>query len=233
MKLEKNIIILFGLLLSALACTDTIEPDVDVLGLSYFPLRTGHFVEYRVKEISYNSINDADTVVYMLHEAVVDSFYTQAGQLRYVVHVFKREPDEEAWQMQQVIQRYVDNNVAVSINGNNPVIKLSLPVREGISWDMNRLNTLNEDLVSYDSVANMYISENGNSFEDTATIVQGNNQDLIVQRDLRYEIFAKEVGLIRQVIVRLNYCIEADCFGQQVVEDGYIRYKEYERHGFE
>lgn len=230
---SRNILILVSGLLLVLGCNRTIEPDLDAFGRTYFPLKTGRFIEYSIQEVSIDGVNEADTLNYMLKEVVVDSFYTQAGQLRYIIHSFKRESDEEEWQLDKVLQQYLDNNVAVRINGNIPVIKLTLPVSEGAVWDMNRLNTLNESLVMYDSVSSMFISSNGTLFDETATIVKSNNQDLIVQQDLRYEIFAKNVGLVREVSVLLNYCLETDCFGQQVIEDGRIYNKEYHHHGIE
>ena len=218
MKYGSRLTLVFlGWLLLLVSCdTDSLEPDASRLGFTFFPLEKGFFRIYDVEEIQY-SVLSFDTLRYQLKEQVVDSFLNQTDAYTYIVHRFSR-PDENApWGLDSVWTARQTPIQAISIENNVSFIKLVFPVNEDVSWDGNALNTNESDEYILQDLFN--VKTINDQEVRTLTVVQGDEEDLLI-RDERKEIFAEHIGLIEKTFIKLEFCDDSDCFGQKVIERG-------------
>ena len=103
--------------------------------------------------------------------------------------------------------------------GNISFVKLRLPVTSGTRWNANTFNALGPDEYVYADIGASAVL-GGMTFENTLTVRQEENDDPIVFRDMRSEVFAEGVGLVFKEVIQLNYCTEDACLGQQKVDHG-------------
>ena len=61
---------------------------------------------------------------------------------------------------------------------------------------------------------------NGMTFDNTITVEQEDNEDAIVFRDERKEVYALHLGLVYKELIQLNYCTDDVCLGQQRIDQG-------------
>lgn len=196
--------------------SDTPEPDASRLGFTFFPLETGIFRVYDAEEIRY-SVLGFDTIRYQLKEQVVDSFLNQTDTYTYVVHRFSRQDENTQWGLDSVWTARQTPIQAISIENNVPFIKLVFPVKEDVSWDGNALNANESD--DY-TIRDPFESKTYKDEEKrTVTVVQGDEEDLLI-KDERKEIFAEHIGLVEKTFIKLAFCDDSECFGQKVIERG-------------
>jgi hypothetical protein len=74
-------------------------------------------------------------------------------------------------------------------------------------------------------------SAGGITFEKAVTVQHENNEDFIVFLDQRKEVYARNVGLIYKEITALNYCVEDNCRGQEIIESGTVYKQELIEYG--
>jgi hypothetical protein len=67
-----------------------------------------------------------------------------------------------------------------------------------------------------------FTTDNGLNFPDVVTVLQEDNQDVIVQMDFRQERYARGIGLVSKEVTLLNYCTQPSCLGQQKIESGRV-----------
>ena len=218
---NKSILHIFFFVLSAallVSCSEkTISPDNNRLGLEYFPLETGQFRVYDVDEILY-SISSFDTLKYQLKESVVSTFENAEDGITYTIHREKRNTDQETWKLDSVWSARKTNSIAVSVENNISFVKMVFPIKNDLRWDGNVLNSLAEKQYVYDmNLEKMTFSEQ--VFTDLVKVIQSDVEENIVNRDERYEIYAKEVGLVEKYGMSLMYCT-VDCPSQKTIVSG-------------
>ena len=228
-----------GLVLSLFICfsCETTETPIPDIGLGYFPLKVGDYQVYSVHE---TLIDQSDSVVffYELRLEVIDSIVNLEGEYTYVIQGQKREDPNLPWVNTDKLTAHVSNRKAILTEGNTSFAKLMFPAQNGLEWNGNAFNTLGGDQYcgeNKDQPCDTYRLENvgskfaagGVTFDETVTVVQSENTDPIVKRDVRSEVYAKGVGLIYKESVVLEYCTDSKtgCLGQQQVDKG-IRYKQ-------
>lgn len=195
-------------------------PDTSRIGFQFFPLQVGQSSIYEVEEINYLITGVVETNFFQLKVDVVDSFINQTGELNYVIHRFRKQGNDtdfsftEAWSA-----RVTDNNVVES-EGSIPFIRISFPLEAGKEWDGNAPNAMEQDIYRMDSLFSKYITSNKDTIPSTLTVIKGDNQDFIVELDRRFDIYGADIGLVYQEDIRLMYCTEADCIGQQIISSG-------------
>lgn len=219
------------LLCVLVSCSGEADPDPRRLGHDFFPLQTGAYIDYEVEDIDYNIQGTIDTANYELRVMVADSFVSQSGDLRYEIHRLTRESAMDNWQFQTAWTAYVNGYNAVQIEENIPFIKLSFPLVNGLSWNANAMNIMDEDIYTADSLDFTFITGSDSVINNTVTVVQNDNQEFITQQDKRYEIYARHIGLIKKEELLFNYCTDDDCLGQQIIENGRLYKQEYITHG--
>jgi hypothetical protein len=210
-------------LLILLGC-DGNEPKRTDIGLDYFPLRKGFFQIYTIEGTQYSEISDPEDFQYELQVEVIDSFPNTAGSYTYVLHRSKRADQNEAWEFMDSWSARIDDNEVVQQEGNISFLKLILPVRNGTTWNGNKYNNNDDDEYVMKMVNEPFTAGN-TTYERTLMVDQENNEDPIVFRDIRKEVYAREAGLIHKEITQLHYCTNDGCLGKQEIESG-ITYKQ-------
>jgi hypothetical protein len=196
--------------LIAMACNESITPEPPAADGLFFPLQTGLYREYSVRQINYTNVGTIDTNVFFLREAVVDSFENAEGNFTYILHLSSRKNMDEAWELDSVWTARKTESQAIQTEENVAFVKMLFPISNDRSWDGNVLNTLEREDYRYDSVG---ISReiNGLIFDSTVVVVQNDFADGFVMDDIRREFFASNVGLIYRQRLILEYCTTPEC----------------------
>lgn len=195
---------------------DAIPPDA---GARYFPIGRGVYQIYTVEEVHYAGAASPLKLTYELLTEVVDSFPSAGGTYTYVIHRSKRVMNSEDWQLLDTWSVRRDGNSIILSEGNTAYVKLRFPLKEGNTWNGNAFNSLGEDQYTLRHVRQPF-QANDFSFSSTVTVEQEFNEDRIVFRDERKEVYAEDVGLVYREIVQLDYCTDDACLGQQKVDEG-------------
>lgn len=194
---------------------------------NFFPLKTGVYQIYDVKEIIY-TLGDPDTFRYELKTVVVDSFENSNGGHTYVIHRSKKPEGAWAWTYLDSWSAVNDGSELIVNEENIPYLKLKFPASLGKTWDGNIYNNITNP--SSNQHVDIYkIAETGKSLQlgdvslgEYIRVEQEDNQEFIVYFDKRNEIYAVDVGLVYREIEQLQYCTSNDCLGDQVVQTGVI-----------
>lgn len=175
---------------------------------SYYPLSLGHYVTYNVDSIQYSFTENPDTykrdtIRYQLKELVADTFYDNENELNYRLELYRRPDTLSSFSLWKVWYVKADLLNIQKIEDDIRFIKLTFPPKEGYEWNGNLYVPTTDPYrvfrdwnYIYSDVHNSYSLGNLN-FDSTLTVTQIDDEDLI-EKTLRKEIFAKNVGLIYQ-----------------------------------
>ncbi|HRI78508.1 MAG TPA: hypothetical protein PLR06_03150 [Cyclobacteriaceae bacterium] len=209
-------------------------------GTEYYPLKLGIFWTYKVIETHITQVGGQTNSQYEMKIQVADSFPSE-GQIFYRLLRYTRQNATEAWSSLDTWSSRKDQFQAILQEGNIPYIKLAFPLVEGKTWNANALNTLGgKDKCADGSVGcenyavnNLAKSfqDTGISYEDSVTIIENNEDDPIVGKDVRKSVYARSIGLIYREITTLEYCTIGNCIGKQIVETGVIMKQTLIDHG--
>jgi hypothetical protein len=197
-------------ILSLKGCDSSIQdPDTTLIGFDYFPVGIGTFREYNVRQVDYGALfpNDSVVSIYQLREEITQSFTDIEGRDAYRLVRYRRENSLSAWNRDSIwiIQR--TPQYGVRVENNRTFAKLSFPVKMGLKWNGNAYNHFDEDEYEITELDKPY-TLNNLSFTKTLKVVQENfiDPNQITGEDIRFEIYAREVGLVHQYIRTLVYC---------------------------
>ena len=188
-------------------------------GDAYFPLQQGVFQVYSVEEVRYSASGDPTESNYELMAVVADSFPASDGVYIYVIHPSTRDNDASEWQPLDTWSVRRNKSEIVVSEGNTSYVKIKFPLTDTNVWDGNAFNSLGEDEYALREI-DLPMELNGMGFAKTITVEQERNDDPIVFRDERKEIYAMDVGLVYKEVIQLNYCTDDTCLGQQKVDYG-------------
>ncbi len=195
--------ILFSIFL--FSCKDKKDTLVLDYLYEYFPTDSGHFVVYDVDSIfySFNGQHHNDTVHYQQMEMITDTTYDNENMLNYVLTVFRRPNANYSWYIDKVWEVKSSPTNLIKKEDDLRFIKLIFPPVEGAEWNGNIFipSTTPYDgykdwAYSYETV-NVPYTVNGFSFDSTVTVKEVDDENLI-QKKLRREVYAKGVGMIYQ-----------------------------------
>ena len=193
-----------------------VDPDINDLGINYFPLNNGDYRIYDVEEIIFSVLGN-DTSIYQLKETVVDFFVNSSGDLSYTLHRFSRTDAGTVWGLDSIWTARRSLYQAIAVENNIPFIKLVFPLKEDVIWDGNALNG-----IAMDEYEMRDIFEIRTIFDEevkTVTVLQGDEEDLLF-KDERTEIFGENIGLLEKRYEVLEFCDDNDCFGKKIVDRG-------------
>lgn len=204
---------LIGLLISLISCTsDTLEPDPQKVGFSYFPLQVGDFRIYQIHKEHFSIFAESDTTDYQLKELVADSFATQ-NEITFVLHRLSREQEQDPWQLDSVWTARRTANHAIVVENNIPFAKLVFPVAVNKTWDGNVFNTRLPDNYEITAVNTSFETPAG-PFGNTLTVFENNDPDSLIFQDIRQVVYALDVGLIYKFSSILDFCnTSPECLG--------------------
>jgi len=205
-------------------CDSNIEPDPSSIGIDHFPLAIGDFRVYQMETVKFTFSGDADTSVFQLKEAVVDSFENQEGGITFVLNRFSRDSSLDPWILDSAWSARKNNFQAILVENNEPFVKLTFPAQEDKLWNGNTLNSRGEDVYIMEDVFQEFTLDSPDSlddlFDNTITVVQSDFDDKITRTDLRKEVYALNIGLIYKETTILSFCSDPNCLGQEIIESG-------------
>lgn len=208
------ICIFFPLL--AISCSEIEESEVD-LGLSYLPLTLGKSWVYSVSEIIYFGESDTETSSYYYRDKVQSDYFDEEGQ-QVFVFVREKSTDLNNWQPWQTFTYKISSSSLIKNQGNQQVVPLVFPPTQGKRWNAHVFNGSQEEYYQLQALAQYQLDDA--EYQDVVKVVQQEEDDRIILRDNRYEVYAKDIGLVESYYEVLNYCSRNDCLGQQIIESG-------------
>lgn len=214
--MRKSYIICVFLSLLAVSCSEIEETAAD-LGFSYQPLALGKFWIYAVSETIYFGESDAETANYYYRDRVESDYFDEEGQQVFLI-IREKSTDRNAWRPEQAFSYKIHNGALVKYQDNRHLVSLVFPPTEGKRWDANVLNVDPEEYYQLQVLAQYQLDDA--DYRDVVKVVQQEEDDRIILRGNRYEIYGKEIGLIESYYEVLNYCSRNDCLGQQIIESG-------------
>lgn len=217
------------IVVAAFSCSPDEELPVDN-GAAFFPLRVGRWATYQVDSTRIIQ-NVASAHRYELRLTIADSAANGAGGLTFRIVREVRQDETQQWAPAGTWSAWTDARQAVITEGNTRYVKLQFPAELGMKWDGNALNSMGGedrcgeadcDRYEVTSLADGY----SNDYLTTGpalTVTQHDDPDLIVRKDIRTEIYARDIGLVRREATVLEYCNNNNaCLGKQFVEDGLV-----------
>jgi hypothetical protein len=206
-------------------------------------MHVGTYWEYALTETTISQVNGQVNTLTELRVVVLDSVVNE-DEITYVLGRWTRDQGAtdwvaaETWSVRQSEFRWIVQQ------GNVPYVKLSFPLTEGKTWDGNMLNSLGGtelcqdgtdgcDIYTTNSLQEPFEIAGASSFDDTVTIVESDEVDPIVGKNIRKAVYAQGVGLVYFEVTFFEYCTVGSCIGQQVVENGYILKQQLSAHGVE
>lgn len=210
--------LLFPLLLAS--CNSTVEPEELEPGYAYFPLSPGAYVDYNALLITFSPDGRSDTSRYLLREQT-GSPDTINGDVIYPLYRYSRADSLSAWQLDSVWTQRRSTAQAIRTENNEALVKLVFPVAEGKSWDAHVYSFRESEMHRMEGIGEP-LGLNGLDFASTLVVAQSELNDPITGQDLRSEVYAQNVGLIRRESRILEYCTDPECLGLQEIESGRI-----------
>lgn len=187
------------------SCKDKSETLTLDYHYNYCPLDSGHYVVYNVDSILYtfNGQHHNDTVHYQWKEMITDTFYDNENRLNYRLECYRRPDSLSGWNIDRVWYVLQTTTNLQKVEDDLRFVKLVFPPADGAQWNGNiyipstdQYADFEDWTYNYSDVHSPY-SINGFSFDSTLTVNEIDEENLI-QKKLRREVYAANVGMIYQ-----------------------------------
>lgn len=215
----------FCLACGVLACTE--EPDgTEPINLetNYFPLTSGNYRDFAVTEKIYFTSTDIETRVYQIREEIGQEFQNMQGGKSFELKRYSRTGANEEWSLDSLWISRIDITPtlrSVQVENNVPFIKLVFPISVGKTWDGNALNNRIAETYEITETFDSYSPPVSSlSLLNCVKVLQQEDDDELTIRDIRYEVYSEEIGMIHRYNETLKYCSRPECLGQKIVESG-------------
>lgn len=203
----KNIFFYIAIVLSLflVACkknnykNSTIESDK-----TFFGLEQGRFIEYKVQFMDHDSLlNKHDTSIFYYKTVVGDEYIDNEGRKGFEFLRYKKDSIAGTYEFISKWTTVIADNKAQLVEENQRKIKLIFPFNTSESWNVNMLNTTNEQLAHYEEI---YQSKNYfNLYFDSTVTVEFHRFQSLIDDQLEQEVYAKGIGMIYKVSKNLYY----------------------------
>ena len=226
-------LLLLALLAGVVACEQVnVEADHSRSGFEYYTLAQGQYRIFEVNQVTYNFAAENDTLHYEIKEFVADHYLNQEGDTTYILQRLRKESENASWKLDSVYHIRKTPFQVVELNNNVPVVKLVFPFSEGKTWNSNILNASLADSFRMIDVNQPFLV--GDSIiSETVTVLQRNIQDEIVRKDIRKEVFGKNIGRVYKLIQLINFCADPGCIGQGIITSGILQETKLKSYGKE
>jgi len=184
------------------SCKDKVIPPVEV-GYEYFPVEIGHWIEYEVDSIVYDDFTGTiDSSHYYIKEVFESEFIDNQNRPTVRMERYFKAVDTLDYYLKDIWYVNLTNSTAEKVEENYRITKLAFPVNSLQSWDKNAFNVNDEVIYEYD---NIHESKKINTFSFDSTITaQHYEQSTLISEDYEYEIYAKNVGMVKKKFVHLE-----------------------------
>lgn len=214
----------YTILLFFLAACQTKEVSVDLKksGYSYFPLEEEKYKIYEVEETYYSITANPITRKFQVKEVISQKYTDLSGQEAFHIYRFYRNNSQESWNTEpdSVWSAKLDGYRATRKENNVDFVKLAFPVQENYKWDGNNFNSLGNENYVLSGLDKPY-QVAGQTFAHTLQVTHSQVDDNC-GKDLRFEIYADNVGLIYKESAVLEYVQSNNiCDGKKKINYGF------------
>lgn len=164
----------------------------------YYPIQTGHYVEYDVLEIKHDSIGvkKHDTSRYQLRIVFGDTILDLENEIAQRYTRYVRDSGNQNWTFKDLWTTKISSNRAELVEENKRKIKLVFRPTYQKEWDMNAFNDLEEQVCYYKDI-DIPFDINGFHF-DKALVVQEADFKSLIDYQKAYSVYAEGVGLVKK-----------------------------------
>lgn len=207
--MKKIVLIQLLALLALISCEEKFEPVVDQGDTEFLPLIIGNYWIYNVDQTIHFGENDSETEQFF-YKDIIRSFYLNAEVEPVYIVERSKSYDRTTWVKELEYTIHQNKNLLIRTVQNQPMVILNLPLLNGKVWNGNAFRVAEDDEFELKSLA-----------EDQIRVNQEDLDDKITVRDVRYEVFQKQVGLVEKFEDVITYCSRNDCLGQELIDGGY------------
>lgn len=221
-------VFLFFCIVTLASCEEEIEPIQVANEKDFQPLVLGNFWVYEVDEMIYFGENDAESSKFFYRDRVRSSYVNAEREIVFIVERSK-STDRKIWSKVLEYTLQMKDNALVRTVNNQAVVTLNFPLELGKKWNGNAYRANEADEFEIDSVATE--ATEGKTRIQVARVNQEELDDKITQRDIRYEIYERGIGLLEKYDEVLTYCSRNNCLGLEVINGGFrikMKLVEYE-----
>jgi hypothetical protein len=214
--MKRYLPVLFVALIWASCAKDEENPPID-LGYDYFPVKIGHFIEYAVDSIAYDSEGDHDTLSYFVREVIESEIVDALKEPALRIERYKKDSLDHDWELVDIWSAKRTSNNAQRIEEDKRYIRLVFPITNSAQWDGNALNTEEEWTHVYSEIGTSR-NYDSLSFENTVTVLQREFKSLIDDQ-YAYEVYAPGIGLIEKYyrVLETNVDYTIDPVGENIL----------------
>jgi hypothetical protein len=166
------------------------------LHYGYFGLIPGRFVDYEVMEIKHDVDQSIphDTNRYQLRTVVGDTIIDNEGRVAREFLRFKRTNASQSWVQTDIWTAIIVDRRAELVEENQRMIKLAFEPSENKEWNPNAFNTYDELTAYYRDIHQKSVL--GSLTFDSTLVVEQEDFFSLIDYRRKYEVYAKNVGLI-------------------------------------
>jgi len=208
-KIRLSFLLFFSFLL--ISCEETKENPLFDFQKDFQPLAIGNLWVYQVLETEYFGENDSEDRSYFVRDFIRSSYVNEVQELVYILER-SNSVDKINWTKQKDYTLLIRNNSLVRTIDNQAVVPLVFPLEIGKTWNGYIYQADGDDSFEIESYDNNQVKVN-----------QEESDDLVTYRDIRFEIFQREIGLTEKYEEVVTYCSRNDCLGDQLIDGGYKR----------
>ena len=198
------VIIVFALFSS---CEREIEDGQVDYGYDFQPLGVGLFWTYEVDQTIYYGENDSEQEQFFYRDSITGFYPNQEGEQVYIVER-SRSSDKLSWENEVEYTLIQRGQSLIRTFENQPIVALVFPPKNGVVWNGNAYRNVAQD--DFEIV----------SSNTSIRVNQEDSDDLVTYRDIRYEVYDRDVGLVEKYEEVLTYCSRNDCLGDMLIDSG-------------
>lgn len=196
----------------------------------YMPLVVGLYQVYDITATTYVNGPEGEVTHYEVRTEIVDSLPGSNESYIYVIHRQMRTDASEDWESMDTWSAVFSDKEAIVKEGNTAFVKLVSPIAQDLFWNGNLYNALGEEAYKVSSLGQTMVVNNV-EFVDVVEVMHSNEVDDIVGNDVRKEVYARGVGLVKRTEEVIVYCSQPACIGKKIIESGHIREQVLLEHG--
>ncbi len=173
---------------------------------NYFTDKVGSYIIYQCDSIIYDDFNHTiDTNSFLIKEYYQSSFTDNSGRSAIRIERWKKPADTLSWFLKDVWYCVKTDVQVEKVEEDVRFIKLVFPVRNGVEWNANALNSLEARTFTMDK-AHEPFSTGVLNFDSTVTVVNSDPENLVSEYRST-EVFATNVGMVFKKLVDVNYVV--------------------------
>lgn len=203
-QLNLLVIIVFALFSS---CEREIEEGQVDYGYDFQPLGVGLFWTYEVDQTIYYGENDSEQEQFFYRDSITGFYPNEEGEQVFIVER-SRSSDKLSWENEVEYTLIQRGQSLIRTFENQPIVALVFPPKNGVVWNGNAYrNAAQDDFELVNSNTSIRVN-------------QEDSDDLVTYRDIRYEVYDRDVGLVEKYEEVLTYCSRNDCLGDMLIDSG-------------